>query len=156
MNERTRFSGLVFALAFTLLTASIAVPAAADSDPERAQTQLAFGVKMAQRGLWQEALFRFKQADRMTPGNSQTLNNIAVAYEALGLFDKALEVYQEAVKADPGNSDLRQNYSRFVDFYRNFRPDPEDGEAEEGTAAADSDAGDEGSDEESASEAAGR
>lgn len=142
MNERCRFSAFSLALTFALMTASVAAPLGADDDPDRAQTQLAFGVKMAKSGLWQEALFRFKQADRKTPGDSRTLNNIAVAYEALGLFDKALEVYQQAVKADPGNTELRQNYSRFVDFYRNFRPDPEDGEAAEETAAADADTSD--------------
>ena len=91
--------------------------------PEQAESQLAFGVEMAKRGLWNEALFRFKQASRQDPGNPRILNNIAVAYEALGYFDKALESYQEAIKADPANKDLKRNYSRFVEFYRNFKPD---------------------------------
>ena len=129
MNERWRIPGILLVLTFAVTAHFAAVPIRADDDPDRAQTQLAFGVKMAKRGLWQEALFRFKQANRLSPNDSEVLNNIAVAYEALGLFDKALEVYQDAVKTDPGNSDLRQNYSRFVDFYRNFRPEPEDGEA---------------------------
>lgn len=129
MNARYRFPGLLLALVIALPCALAPQPAAAAENPDSAQTQLAFGVKMAKRGLWQEALFRFKQADRLEPNNSKTLNNVAVAYEALGLFDQALEVYQEAVKIDAGNTDLRQNYARFVDFYRNFRPDPADGEA---------------------------
>jgi len=124
-------------LAMAMLLATIVLPtavlptaarAAADASAA-AKEQLAFGVKMAQRGLWQEALFRFKQADRLDPNNSRTMNNIAVCYEAMGLFEKALEVYQEAVRMDPSNENLRQNYAHFVDFYRNFRPDPGDGEA---------------------------
>ncbi len=117
-------------LPWLLLGALALLPTSAalgDSDPASAKAQLDFGVKMAQRGLWQEALFRFKQANRIEPSNGRTLNNMAVAYEALGLFEKALEVYQDAVKIDPGNAELRQNYARFVDFYRNFRPDPADG-----------------------------
>lgn len=102
-----------------------------DSSP----AQLDFGVEMARRGLWAEALFRFKQAERLAPGDPQILNNMAVAYEALGEFDQALEVYQRAIKADRTNRDLRRNYSRFIEFYRAFRPDKAEGEAvaEEGS-----------------------
>ncbi len=91
--------------------------------PDDPGSQLAFGVEMARRGLWNEALFRFKRAARQEPTNPRILNNMAVAYEALGHFEQALETYQEAIKADPGNKDLKRNYSRFVEFYRNFKPD---------------------------------
>ena len=100
------------------------------ADPATSGAQLEFGVKMAQRGLWSEALFRFKQANRMEPGNPRVLNNMAVAYEALGNFEKALDYYQEAIKSDPSNRDLKRNYSRFVEFYRAFKPAaPEDASA---------------------------
>ncbi|MDA8015835.1 MAG: tetratricopeptide repeat protein [Thermoanaerobaculia bacterium] len=88
-----------------------------------AKEQLDFGVRMARRGLWSEALFRFKQARRLDPGNARVLNNMAVAYEALGQFDNALETYQEAIRIQSTDRDLRKNYSRFVEFYRAFRPD---------------------------------
>lgn len=97
--------------------------------PETPAAQLEFGVEMAKRGLWSEALFRFKQAERANPGDPRILNNMAVSFEALGQFDKALDFYQRAIKADRGNSDLRRNYSRFIEFYRAFKPDrvaPED------------------------------
>ncbi|MEM7355228.1 MAG: tetratricopeptide repeat protein [Acidobacteriota bacterium] len=90
--------------------------------PDSRTEQLNFGVKMAQRGLWSEALFRFKQAHRLRPGDSRVLNNMAVAYEALGNFEKALDYYQDAIKSDPTNKDLKRNYSRFVEFYRAFKP----------------------------------
>ncbi len=94
--------------------------------PLRAEDQqLAFGVQMAKRGLWSEALFRFRQAERTQPGNPRVLNNLAVAYEAVGLFDEALETYKAALKADPANRELRRNYSRFIEFYQAFRPDEE-------------------------------
>jgi len=89
-------------------------------DPQT--SQLAFGVEMAKRGLWSEALFRFKQANRVSPGNPRILNNMAVAYEALGNFEKALDFYQSAIKSDPSNKELKRNYSRFVEFYRAFKP----------------------------------
>jgi tetratricopeptide (TPR) repeat protein len=92
---------------------------------QAADDQLAFGVQMAKRGLWSEALFRFRQAEKAQPGNPRVLNNLAVAYEAVGLFEEALETYQTALKADPANRDLRRNYARFIEFYQAFKPDEE-------------------------------
>ncbi len=96
--------------------------------PETPAAQLEFGVEMAKRGLWSEALFRFKQAERANPNDPRILNNMAVSFEALGQFDKALDFYQRALKADRGNRDLRRNYSRFIEFYRAFKPDRVDAE----------------------------
>jgi len=104
----------------TVLLSVVMIGGRKQQDPQA--SQLAFGVDMAKRGLWSEALFRFKQANRATPGNPRILNNMAVAYEALGNFEKALDYYQEAIKADPGNKELKRNYSRFVEFYRAFKP----------------------------------
>lgn len=98
--------------------------------PATSPAQLSFGVDMARRGLWSEALFRFKQAERLSPGDPQILNNMAVAYEALGEFEKALDYYQRAIKADRNNKDLRRNYSRFIEFYRAFKPDEAKGDGE--------------------------
>jgi tetratricopeptide (TPR) repeat protein len=80
---------------------------------------------MAGRGLWNEALFRFKQAEKSQPGNPRILNNLAVAYEAVGLFDEALEYYKRALKADSSSREVKRNYSRFVEFYQAFKPDEE-------------------------------
>jgi hypothetical protein len=99
--------------------------------PERPGSQLAFGVDMARRGLWSEALFRFHQAERLEPNNPRVYNNLAVAYEATGDFDKALEYYQRALRASPENRELRANYARFVEFYQGFKPQ----EQKEGAAA---------------------
>lgn len=127
------------------LTLGYAAPSAAQSQEPLARTsqitdakeQLSFGVKMARRGLWSEALFRFKQARRLDPSNARVLNNMAVAYEALGHFDKALETYQEAVRLQSTDRDLRKNYSRFVEFYRAFRPDEQkDASLDESQATA--------------------
>ena len=102
-------------------------------NPNTTGAQLQFGVDMARRGLWQEALFRFHQAERLEPGNPRVYNNLAVAYEANGQFDKALEYYQKALRAAPDSREARGNYARFVEFYQAFKPKPG---AAEGTAPA--------------------
>ena len=108
------------------------LPALAGSETsKRAHDQVAFGVNMAGRGLWNEALFRFKQAEKTQPGNSRILNNLAVAYEAVGLFDEALGYYKRALKADSSSREVKRNYSRFVEFYQAFKPDEEDSEKSE-------------------------
>ena len=91
--------------------------------PDSATSQLAFGVDMAKRGLWSEALFRFHQAERLDPNNSRVYNNLAVAYEAIGEYQRALDYYQRALKMTPDSRDLRANYARFVEFYQGFKPD---------------------------------
>ncbi len=90
---------------------------------------------MARRGLWREALFRFRQAERLDPDNPRIYNNLAVAYEATGEFDRALEYYQKALRAAPDNRETRGNYARFVEFYQAFRP-KEDAASDRGAAAA--------------------
>jgi type IV pilus assembly protein PilF len=129
--KRNSSIGLVAVMA--LLLASSAAGGDRNA-PATAGDQLAFGVQMAKRGLWSEALFRFKQAERLRPGDPQVLNNMAVAYEALGNFEQALEYYQQAIKADRTNSDLKRNYSRFIEFYRAFKPDQQQG-GEDGEVA---------------------
>jgi len=89
--------------------------------PAVAGSQLAFGVDMAKRGLWSEALFRFHQAAQLEPQNPRVLNNLGVAYEATGDYDKALSFYQQALKVEPNNRELRANYGRFVEFYQAYK-----------------------------------
>ena len=125
---------LLVSLMFT-----VAQPAAA---ADKASQQMEFGADMAKRGLWSEALFRFQQANRLDPDNARILNNVAVAYEALGLFDQALEAYRAALAAGPSDKEVRNNYSGFVEFYQNFRPQddaaPEVEIAAESTTAGES------------------
>ena len=89
--------------------------------PDQPAAQLAFGVDMARRGLWSEALFRFHQAETLDPRNPRVLNNLGVAYEATGDYDKALGYYKQALQVDPNNREVRANYGRFVEFYQSFK-----------------------------------
>lgn len=124
MKIEARSSGVA-----VLTVAALLVAACGSSSPKQptavpqTKTQLQFGVEMAQRGLWSEALFRFRKAQDQRPSDPRVLNNMAIAYEALGQFELALQHYQDALKGDPNNRDLRRNYSRFVEFYRAFKPD---------------------------------
>lgn len=110
------------ALVVMALPALLGACASGSAPHETPSNQLAFGVEMAQRGLWQEALFRFRQAERAGASDPRVLNNLAVAYEAVGDFDRALEVYKRALAAAPENRELKRNYARFVEFYQSFRP----------------------------------
>ncbi len=104
-----------------LASLASAAPSHAAKKPQ-AGSQIQFGVDMARRGLWNEALFRFERALRERPGDGRVLNNIAVSYEALGFFDESLEAYRKALEASPSDRDLRNNYSRFLEFYQSFKP----------------------------------
>ena len=107
-------------LAFALLVAGLAACSAHPRAGTTPREQLAFGVSMAQRDLWSEALFRFEQARRLEPSNARVINNLAVAYEAVGRFDDALAAYREALKLAPSDKELKRNYTRFAEFYQGF------------------------------------
>lgn len=79
-------------------------------------TQRNFGVDMARMNLWREALFRFKRAVQMNPGDAMAHNNLAVAFEANGDFDNAAKEYREAMRLDKTNQYIQKNYSRYVEF----------------------------------------
>lgn len=126
-REVRRVSGIEASRALVLGATLFLLPTllqAKDTTSKAASEQLAFGAKMAQEGLWNEALFRFRQAERLEPGNVRAMNNVAVGLEAIGKFEEALEAYKRALKADPGNVELKRNYGRFVEFYQSFKAKP--------------------------------
>lgn len=114
----------VASLGTLLLGAALVVVSCGSADLSGgAERQLGFGVSMAQRGLWSEALFRFERAHQLDPASFRVLNNLAVAYEANGRFDEALATYRRALALHPDDRNLRRNYARFVEFYQSFRPE---------------------------------
>jgi len=124
-------------LAWSALLVSMTMAGCASSGGgagSSAGSQLDFGVDMARRGLWNEALFRFEQARGERPSDPAVLNNLAVAYEAVGRFDDALAAYKEATRVAPAERDIKSNYSRFLEFYQSYRPEKADakGAAEPG------------------------
>lgn len=104
------------------LGGGLGAPGAQGKTASDGKSQLGFGVDMAKRGLWSEALFRFEQARLLQPGSVSVLNNLAICYEAGGRFEEALATYREALRLAPENRAVKQNYSRFAEFYQGFRP----------------------------------
>src|SRR5437764_12951905 len=97
---------------FGLLPAS-AVYADARSE---ARTQVDFGITVAQRGLWREAIYRWEKAVELDPTYAAAYNDLAVAYEHEGQLDKARKAYEKALELNPNNSQIRQNYELFKEI----------------------------------------
>jgi Tfp pilus assembly protein PilF len=103
---------LSLAVAALLLSA---VPALAEQRGE-AKEQVEFGVQVAQRGLWREAIYRWERATQLDPSYAAAFNNLAVAYEHEGQLDKARAAYEKAVELDPDNTLIRQNFDLFKEI----------------------------------------
>lgn len=105
-------------------------------DVNGSEAQRNFGVRMARMNLWREAMFRFKRAVEMNPGDAMAHNNLAVAYEANGDFDSALKEYKEAMRIDKSNQFIAKNYSRFVEFTQRNKKRQKRNEPKTAAAAA--------------------
>ena len=81
-----------------------------------ARSQVEFGISVAQRGLWREAIYRWEQAATLDPSYPAAFNNLAVAYEHEGQFEKARKAYERALELDPQNQMIRQNYELFKEI----------------------------------------
>jgi Flp pilus assembly protein TadD len=81
-----------------------------------AKAQVDFGINVAQRGLWREAIYRWERAVQIDPTYSAAFNDLAVAYEHEGQLDKAREAYEKALALDPDNPQIRQNYELFKEI----------------------------------------
>ncbi len=104
----------VFVAAALMLVLAVA-PARADRRSE-ARAQVDFGIKVAQRGLWKEATYRWERAVEIDPTYAAAWNNLAVAYEQQGRFDDARKAYEKALRLDPDNLLIRQNYDLFKEL----------------------------------------
>jgi len=89
-----------------------ALPAYADAR-SAAKEQVEFGVNVAQKGLWREAIYRWERAVEIDPTYAAAFNNLAIAYEHEGQFEKARKAYERATELDPNNAMIRQNYDLF-------------------------------------------
>jgi Flp pilus assembly protein TadD len=102
-------------LLVTLLLAAAAAPLAADARGD-AKKQVEFGISVAQRGLWREAIYRWERAAQIDPTYAPALNNLAIAYEHEGELDKARTAYEKAIELDPNNTFIKQNYELFKEI----------------------------------------
>ncbi len=100
-----------------------AVPAAADARSD-AKKQVEFGIAVAQRGLWREAIYRWLRAAEIDSTYAAAQNNLGIAYEHEGELDKARAAYEKAIELEPDNTFIKQNYELFKEINdRTTRPD---------------------------------
>lgn len=93
---------------------AVGVPMVAQADQRSdAQAQVDFGIAVAQRGLWREAIYRWERASKLDPDYAAAWNNLGIAYERQGLFDEAREAYEMALDLEPDNVMIQQNYDLF-------------------------------------------
>ncbi len=104
----TRFRFLLPFAACLLVSGS----ARADNEKD-AKKEVAFGIDVARRGLWQEARFRFEQATTLNPESASAFNNLGVTLEQQGDFEKARAAYERALQLEPKNISIQQNYDLF-------------------------------------------
>ena len=76
-----------------------------------------FGIRAAQKDLWNEAIFRWEKAVRSNPNSAAAHNNLAVAYEKKGLIEKAKKEYEIAIKLSPNHAQIKSNYQNFKEYY---------------------------------------
>lgn len=99
-------------LVAALLLTFAAAPLWADARDD-AKKQVEFGIRVAQRGLWREAIYRWERAVQIDPTYAAAYNNLAIAYEHEGELDKAKVAYEKALELDPDNALIKQNYELF-------------------------------------------
>ena len=105
---------VLFTLLVLLSTVAMA-PLAADARDD-AKKQVEFGISVAQRGLWREAIYRWERAAEIDPTYAAAHNNLAIAYEHEGDLDKARAAYEKAIALEPTNSFIKQNYELFKEI----------------------------------------
>ena len=98
--------------AVLLLPASVAHA----DDRTAAKSQVEFGIRVAQNGLWKEARYRWEKAVELDHSYAQAWNNLAIAYEHEGKFEEARKAYEKALELDPKNLLIRQNYDLFKEI----------------------------------------
>ena len=111
----------VFALAVVLVLGGATARADARSD---AKANVAFGIEVARRGLWKEAIYRWERAIDLDPTYAPAWNNLGIAFEHEGRFDEAREAYETALDLDPNNLHIEQNYDLFLEVNDRATQDP--------------------------------
>ena len=101
--------------AFAILVSAFASSAYADNRSD-AKSQVGFGIKVAQIGLWKEATYRWEKAAQLDPTYAAAWNNLGIAYEHEGRFEDARKAYEKAIALDPKNIMIRQNYDLFKEI----------------------------------------
>jgi Tfp pilus assembly protein PilF len=107
-----------------LLAVAVSAPALAD-ERDDAKAQVQFGIRVAQLGLWREAVHHWERAVKLDPTYAPAYNNLAIGYEHQGDFEKARSAYEKALELSPNNTYIKQNYELFREI--NDRTNKQDG-----------------------------
>ena len=99
----------------TLLAVALPTSLFADARSD-AMAQVEFGITVAQRGLWREAIYRWERAVELDPTYAAAFNDLAVGYEHEGQLEKARQAYEKALALEPDNAQIRQNYELFKEI----------------------------------------
>jgi Tfp pilus assembly protein PilF len=102
--------------ALLAVSAVLAASSAFADARQDAKSQVDFGVNVALRGLWREAIYRWEKAVDIDPTYAAAFNDLAIAYEHEGQLDKARKAYEKALVLEPNNSQIRQNYELFKEI----------------------------------------
>jgi Flp pilus assembly protein TadD len=105
----------ISALLVVFLLSGAVAPLAADARGD-AKEQVEFGIAVAQKGLWREAIYRWERAAQIDPTYAAAQNNLAIAYEHEGDLNKARAAYEKALELEPNNSFIKQNYELFKEI----------------------------------------
>ena len=103
-------------IALAVVGLAVTATLASAADRKAAQSQVEFGIRVAQQGLWREAIYRWERAIELDPTYAAAFNNLAVAYEQSGDFDKAKQAYMKASELDPKNTYIKQNVDLFKEI----------------------------------------
>lgn len=116
-SSKSPFATSLTLLAILLASSSALAEEAEEKRAEDAKEQVAFGIQVAQLGLWKEAVYRWSRAVELDPESARARNNLAVAHEQMGEFDQANAQYERALELEPNNIYIRQNYELFREAY---------------------------------------
>lgn len=78
-------------------------------NPLYSLTLMREGSVLMQQGRFESALDRFREADRVAPGNATVANMQGLCHMRLEQFDQALAMFEKALKQVPGYTDARNN-----------------------------------------------
>src|SRR5471030_1329647 len=92
-----------------------ASPSFADARSD-AKSQVEFGISVAQKGLWREAIYRWEKAVEADPTYAAAYNDLAIAYEHEGQLAKARKAYEKSLSLEPNNSQIQQNFDLFKEI----------------------------------------
>lgn len=88
----------------------------------RVNTEFKFGNKLAKKGLWKEAYYRWSRALKGGKDTAALHNNLAISLEHQNKLKEAKTEYQKALKLSPGNEYIKRNLSRLE---KRMNPDSE-------------------------------